>query len=98
MDAQHNVETLVVLQPVAVDTASLDRDGMLVMANGMLVGVLVRLVTPGHEHSGAWFVEAAFGHLKGVRVQPFDTLDDATRWFRTNLKRSQAGTSWRPPP
>ena len=91
MDDPRNVEPLVVMQPVAVDTASPDRDGMLVMANGMLVGVLVHLDTPDHEHQvGNWFVEAAFGGLQGARPKPFDTLDEATRWFRLQLRRRSA--------
>lgn len=81
-----NVETLVVLQPITVDTASLDRTGMLVMANGMLVAVLVRLEAPEHENPQGWFVEAAFGRLNGLRVPAFDTLEDATRWLRQRLK------------
>ena len=86
MDERHNVETLVMLQPVAVDTASLDRNGMLVMANGMLVGILVRLDTPEHESEGEWFVEVLMGGMKGGRAPTFATLDEATRWFRLQLK------------
>ncbi|MFC5555984.1 hypothetical protein ACFPQ7_19105, partial [Methylobacterium iners] len=67
MGAARNVETLVVLQPIAVDTGSPDRTGMLVMANGMLVGVLVQLNTPEHEHlAGGWFAEALFGRMQGL--------------------------------
>ncbi|HEX8417392.1 MAG TPA: hypothetical protein VF641_07280 [Methylobacterium sp.] len=87
MGAAHTVETLVVLQPIAVDTASPDRTGMLVIANGMLVGVLVQLNAPEHEHlTGTWFVEAIFGGLQGLRPPSFDTLEDATRWFRMQRK------------
>ena len=83
MGTAHNVETLVVLQPIAVDTASPDRDGMLVIANGMLVGVLVRLEAPEHETlTGSWSVEATFGGLQGLRPQPFETPEEATQWFR----------------
>ena len=91
MDAPHDVETLVVMKPIAVDTASPDQAGMLVMANGMLVGVLVRLDDPEHEHqTGSWFVEAAFGRLHGSRPSSFATLDEATRWFRMQRKRQHA--------
>ncbi len=83
---QDNVETLVVLQPIPVDTASPDREGMLVLANGLLVGVLVRLDTPEHESPGGWFMEAGLGRLAGLRVPAFDTLEDATRWLRQRLK------------
>ena len=54
MSGRSNVETLLVLQlqPIAVDTGSTDRDGMLVIANGLLVAVLVRLDALEHEHPG----------------------------------------------
>ncbi len=91
MEAPHNVETLVVMQPIAVDTASPDRNGMLVMANGMLVGVLVRLDDPEHEHqNGDWFVEVLFGRRQGSRPLSFTTLDEATRWFRMQHKPPRA--------
>ncbi|MCJ2080177.1 hypothetical protein [Methylobacterium sp. J-090] len=86
MADQDNVETLVVLQPVSVETGSPDQAGMLVMANGLLVGVLVRLDAPEHERSGAWFMEVGLGRLAGVRAPVFDTLEDATRWMRQRLK------------
>ncbi len=86
MPARGNVETLVTMQPIAVNTGSDDRDGMLVMANGMLVAVLVRLATPDHEDFGNWFVEVALGPL-GDRLAPtFGSLDDATRWMRQRLR------------
>ena len=87
MRRPHNVETLVVLQPIGVDTGSLDREGLLVMANGLLVGVLVRLDTPEHERPGGWFLEVGFGQLAGLRAPPFDTPETATRWLRQRLKR-----------
>lgn len=78
-----NVASLVVMQPIAVDTGSPDRDGMLVMADGMLVGVLVQLAAPEHGRKvGRWFVESLYGALSGALPQPFLTLDEATRWFR----------------
>lgn len=86
MAKPHNVETLVVLQPIAVDTGSADREGRLVMANGMLVAVLVRLDTPGHESAHSWFMEAGLGRLQGLRPPAFDTLEAATRWLRQQLR------------
>ena len=88
MSGRSNVETLLVLQlqPIAVDTGSPDRDGMLVMANGLLVAVLVRLAEPEHDNVGSWFLEAGFGRLQGQRVPTFPTLDDANRWLRRHLK------------
>lgn len=80
-----NVETLVVLQPISIDTASPDQAGMLVMVNGRLVALLVRLDTPEHERPGAWFMEVGLGRLAGVRAPVFDTLEDAARWVRHRL-------------
>ena len=88
MSERGNVETLIVLQlqPIAVDTNSPDRDGMLVIANGLLVAVLVRLAEPEHANVGSWFMEAGFGRLQGQRVPAFPALEDATRWLRRHLK------------
>lgn len=85
MGTPNNVEALVVMQPIAVDTASPDRDGMLVMANGMLIAVLVRLDAPDHEQPDGWFLEATFGNLSQRSAPVFDSLDDATRWFRKRV-------------
>ncbi len=89
MPGRGNVETLLVLrrQPIAVDTGSPDRDGVLLLVNGLLVAVLVRLDAPEHEHPGYWFLEAGFGRLQGMRVDAFPTLDHATRWVRRQLIR-----------
>nr|WP_246733175.1 hypothetical protein [Methylobacterium sp. BTF04] len=74
------------MQPIAVNTGSDDRDGMLVMANGMLVAVLVQLATPDHEHEGDWFLEVALGPLRAHLAPTFANLDDATRWMRQRLR------------
>jgi len=86
MAERRNVETLVVLQPIAVDTDSPDREGMLVLANGLLIALLVRLDTPEHEQFGQWFMEVGLGRLKGLRTPTFITLDEATRWFRGQIR------------
>lgn len=88
MAGQPNVETLMLLQPIAVDTGSLDREGMLVMANGLLVAVLLRLDEPDHDSPGSWFLEVGFGRLQGSRPTSFATLEEATRWLRRRLKAS----------
>ena len=81
-----SVETLVVLTPIKVDTASPDSDGRLVMANGMLVAILIHLDAPDHENMGSWFLEAGFGRLQRLRSPTFDTLEQATRWVRAGLR------------
>ena len=86
MVGQDNVETLVVLQSISVDTRSPDQTGMLVMSNGLLVAILVRLDAPEHERPGAWYMEVGLGRLAGARAPTFDTLEDATRWVRQRLR------------
>ena len=87
MVGQDNVEPLVVLQSISVDTRSPDQVGMLVLVNGLLVAVLVRLDAPWHDRPGAWFLEAGLGRLAGARAPVFDTLEDATRWVRQRLRQ-----------
>ena len=101
MSGPPNVETLVVLRPIAVDTGGLDREGQLVLANGLLVGLLVRLDDPAHARMGHWFLEVALGPLLGSRPTPFADLETATRWLRlqpgsrTWCEISAARTFWR---
>lgn len=87
MAGQDNVEPLVVLQPISVDTASPDQAGMLVMVNGKLVAVLVRLDAPEHERRGTWHMEIGLGRLGNVRTPAFNTLEDATHWIRRRLRK-----------
>jgi hypothetical protein len=72
----------ILLQPIAIAAAQ-DGEGRLVMVDGQLAGVLVRLDDELHaEHRGAWFLEAGFGifaDLAGNGV--FATLEQATHWL-----------------
>lgn len=86
MTGLSTVETLIVMQPIAVDTGSSDREGRLVLANGMLVAILVRLDDPEHDQPGTWFLETGLGRLRDVRSPAFYTLDEATRWLRKSMK------------
>lgn len=83
-DALSEMRTAV--QPISVDTGSPDREGMLVIANGLLVAVLVRLDDPEHDDRGSWFLEAGFGRLQGWNASTFPALEEATRWLRRHLK------------
>src|SRR5689334_7926926 len=60
-----------------------DRDGRLVLADGALIAVLVRLSSdyPDARIHGSWFVESAYGFCEAAHGRIFDTLDDATCWF-----------------
>ena len=66
------------LQPIEVLTASQDREGRLVLADGMLVAVLVRLRDEAHDPllRGAWYLETGFGLLYG-RHELFASLEEA---------------------
>jgi hypothetical protein len=65
-------------QPIEVLTASQDCGGCLVLADGKLAAVLVRLNDQAHEPllRGAWFMEAGFGLLDG-RHELFASLEEA---------------------
>lgn len=78
MAKRRNVEWLIVLQPIAADTASPDHEGMLVSANGLLVAVLVRL-DDKHETSDCWLQEAPLGRFRVIRTPPFANLECAAR-------------------
>ncbi len=73
--------TGIVFQPIRVDTSSQDEEGRLILADGRLVGVLVKLdgVEQG-DLRGAWSLEAAFGPLEGCLPEPFSDLDQARVW------------------
>ena len=76
-------------RPILVNTASPDEKGCLVLADGCLVAVLVRVAGTGGEQNrkepSGWQMEAGFGRC-AVPVQPlFDTLADAVAWTRMQL-------------
>ncbi len=75
------------LQPVPVYTGSGDQDGQLVLADGRLVAVLVRLDDQSHAGLiGAWFLEAGFGPCAHVVAPIFSDLDAAQDWIRQQFE------------
>ena len=71
------------LHPMPVHTGSGDQDGQLVLADGRLVAVLVRLDDTSHAGLvGAWFLEAGFGPCAHVVAPIFRDLDMARSWIR----------------
>jgi hypothetical protein len=74
------------LQPIEVLTASEDREGRLVLINGNLVAVLVRLSNLAHDPllRGVWFIEAGFGVLDS-RHQMFASLEEAVASIEHDL-------------
>jgi hypothetical protein len=89
---RHKIETLIILQPVTLDTGSSDQDGRLVLANGRVVAILVRLDASRHEGMEGWFLEVGLGHLRDLRPAPFDSLEAATRWLRQHLRGATVST------
>ena len=73
-------------QPIQVLTASEDREGCLVLVDGQLVAVLVRLSDPAHEPllRGSWYLEAGFGLLEG-RHGLFASLEEAVASIKRDL-------------
>ncbi len=77
----------ITFQPVPVETASDDSEGILVLHEGRLVAVLVRLADPVHESDrGAWFLEAGFGRCFEL-PRIFADLPEAEIWVRDRLAR-----------
>ncbi len=68
-------------QPVRVSVGSLDEEGQMVLVDGTMVAVLVRLTGPyddPHLH-GKWCVQRGFGPLsEGDEL--FSTLEEAEDW------------------
>jgi hypothetical protein len=89
------MDLAVAFHPVRVLTGSADEEGFLVVVNGGLAGVLVRLSAAVHEGDavGRWFLEAAFGRCAG-NAPTFASLECADRWFRERLSPAaqQTGT------
>ena len=73
-------------QPIDVQTASEDREGCLLLVEGRLAAVLVRLSDQAHDPllRGAWYLEAGFGLLDGRR-ELFATLEEAVASIEHDL-------------
>jgi hypothetical protein len=75
-----------ILQPMPVLTGCDDQEGYLVLADGQLVAVLVRLADEMHaDQLGSWFLEAGFGPCRTTMPPVFDDLDEAQAWVRRQL-------------
>lgn len=74
------------LTQIRVATGSEDREGRLVLKDGTLVGVIVRLDDPSHGKArGQWNLEAGFDSLNGLDSPLFRDLDDAYAWIEEQL-------------
>lgn len=76
-------------RPTLVDTASPDERGCLVLADGRLVAVLVRVAGshagPGEAAQSGWQMEAGFGPCAAPVPPLFDTLGNAGAWLQARL-------------
>jgi len=72
------------LQPMCVSTAR-GQDSFLVLDEGCLVAVLIRLSAEYGEDAGRWFYEAGFGALDGPDHPVFADLDEATGYVERRL-------------
>jgi hypothetical protein len=80
------MELSLAFRPTRICTSTADDEGLLVLANDALAGVLVRLSPTIHEEglAGRWFLEVSFGRCPDD-APLFDTLESADRWFRVHL-------------
>jgi hypothetical protein len=84
-------------QPMRVLIDGHDSEGRLILANGDLAAVIVRLDGQTHdpEHKGLWNLEAGFGRCS-VRDAPlFKTPEEAGVWVEQTLTQ---GRERRPQP
>ena len=66
-------------QPVEVLTDGGDHDGRLVLVDGRLAAVLIRLSDPAYDENmrGSWYLEAGFSAALEMRHDLFATLAEA---------------------
>ena len=75
------------LQPVRVDAGG-DEEGLLVLVDDQLVGVLVRLSVQHASLAGRWFLEASFGPtLEASPAPTFSDLGAAREWIDRRARR-----------
>jgi hypothetical protein len=76
-------------QPMRVLIDGHDSEGNLILADGQLAAVIVRLDGEIHapEHKGHWNLEAGFGRCAVRAVPPFRTPEEAGAWVEQTLAR-----------
>lgn len=76
-------------KPVKVATGSADEEGRLVLSEGKLIAVLVRLDDPNHGPAvGQWSLEAGFNGVDSTKPPLFANLAAAERWLARQLAES----------
>ncbi|GLK54568.1 hypothetical protein JOD31_001735 [Methylopila capsulata] len=71
---------------IKVATDSADEDGRLVLHDGRLVAVIVRLDDPSHGPAkGQWSLEAGFNGVESTKPPLFANLQAAERWIELQI-------------
>lgn len=79
---------MIEFKPVKVETGSADEDGRLVLHDGRLIAVLVRLEDPDHGPAvGQWSLEAGFNGIDSPKPPLFANLAAAERWLGLQISR-----------
>ncbi len=72
-------------QPISLNQDN-DTEGMLILHDGRLAGVLSRLSAEHSDRAGRWFLECGFGSLARGETDDFEDLNAARRWIDQKLK------------
>ena len=90
------------LQPIRVRTDGGSQEGRLVLADGVLVAVFVRVspeeIAGDDHHLAGWFLEAGFGPCGSLATIPppvFDSLEEAQVWVCERLDAGIASAGMR---
>ena len=67
---------------------------MLVLVDGWLIGVLVRLSAEHGDLSGQWFLESGYGRFSEIEQTTFPTLSLAEDWFVSHLVDLSVNDQW----
>jgi hypothetical protein len=80
----------ITLQPMRVLIDGFDSDGRLILADGQLAAIIVRLDAEHHtpDLRGQWHLEAGFGKCAVVPADTlmWDTPQDAAAWVKEKLR------------
>ena len=68
--------------------------GVLVMVDGWLIAVLVRLSSHHGDRSGHWFLESGYGRFSEAGQTTFRTLSCAKDWFVRHLADYSVHDQW----
>jgi hypothetical protein len=71
---------------VRIDTHTADGTAIILLADGVLLGVLTELLDECHgDDRGKWAIEAAFGLCEQAIPATFATANEAANWLGTRV-------------